>query len=199
MEFRKEREDEDPTGSCEAYNRRHLYMLAKETDVPVARIQAAHEGIDDEEGAALPEELFSGLTSVLEICEGAPIIYTHNLWVSAGLMNGTRGIIRAIVYRDGGRPDHVLPHKRLPAVVVVECPDYAGEPFFDEHLFPFRKKWVPFFPRTLDMENEPVSRTQMSLTLAWALTPWKAQGMSLEKVHVKIGAAASRPALPSQP
>ena len=43
------------------------------------------------------------------------------------------------------------------------------------------------------MENEPVSRTQLSLTFAWALTPWKAQGMSLEKVHVKIGAAASRP------
>ena len=89
--------------------------------------------------------------------------------------------------------DHVIPHKRLPAVVLAECPDYAGEPFFDKDLYPHRIKWVPFFPRTLDMENEPVSRTQLSLTLAWALTPWKAQGMSLEKVHVKIGAAASRP------
>ena len=36
-------------------------MLAKETDVPVARIAAAHVGVDEEQGAAMPEELFSGL------------------------------------------------------------------------------------------------------------------------------------------
>ena len=79
----------------------------------------------------MPEELFSGLPAVVELCEGAPIIYTHNLWVSAGLMNGTRGIVRAIVYRKGGRPDHVLPHRRLPAVLLVECDEFAGAPFFD--------------------------------------------------------------------
>ncbi len=34
---------------------------------------------------------------------------------------------------------------------------------------------------------------QLAVTLAWALTPWKAQGMSLEQVTVKLGAAASKP------
>ena len=111
-------------------DRRHLYLLAKQTEVPVARITAAHVGVDEAEGAGMPEELFSGLPAVVEICEGAPIIYTHNLWVSAGLMNGTRGVIRAIVYRKGGRPDHVIPHQRLPAVILVEFPEYSGEPFF---------------------------------------------------------------------
>ena len=109
MEFRKEREDEDPHSSCDSYNRRHLYLLAKQNDVPVARISAAHVGVDEAEGAGVPEELFSGLPAVVELCEGAPIIYTHNLWVSAGLMNGTRGVVRAMVYRKGGRPDHEVP------------------------------------------------------------------------------------------
>ena len=42
-------------------------------------------------------------------------------------------------------------------------------------------------------QDDTIARTQLSVVLAWALTPWKAQGMSLEKVVVKIGAAASRP------
>jgi len=50
------------------------------------------------------------------------------------------------------------------------------------------------FPRTLNLEDDnTVTRTQYALVLAWALTPWKAQGMSLKKVEVKIGSAASRP------
>jgi len=109
-------------------------------------------------------------------------------------MNGTRGIIRATVYRKGGRPDHVLPTKRLPDVLLVECAEYAGEPFFDKKAHPERAKWVPFFPRELSLEDDDtIARTQLSVVLAWALTPWKAQGMSMEKVVVKIGGAASRP------
>ena len=194
MEFRKERDESDPHDSCESYNRRHLYPLAKEAGVPVARIVSFHEGVPEDDAAKMSEELFSGLIYVLELCEGAPIIYTHNLWVAAGLMNGTRGTIRAIVYRRGGRPDHDVPSKRLPGVILAECPDYCGDSFFDTDQYPERSKWVPFFPRTLGLEDDnTVTRTQYALVLAWALTPWKAQGMSLKKVEVKIGSAASRP------
>ena len=50
------------------------------------------------------------------------------------------------------------------------------------------------FPRGVNAETETqVTRTQLPIVLAWALTPWKAQGMSLEKVIVKIGSAASKP------
>ena len=53
---------------------------------------------------------------------------------------------------------------------------------------------MPFFPRIGSAENkEGMSRKQLAVTLAWALTPWKAQGMSLEQVTVKLGAAASKP------
>ena len=149
MEFRKERENDSANDSCEAYNRHQLYLLAKETNVPVARITAYHETTDKhthKELAALSEENFNGLPNEIDLCEGAPILYTHNLWVDAGLMNGTRGIIRAIVYRYGDRPDHVDPRCRLPHVILVECPTYEGPPFFNTTAFPDRHKWVPFFP-----------------------------------------------------
>ena len=74
-------------------------MLAKDRDTPVARFAATHDGLPHDEGIALGEEMFSGLPPELEICEGAPILATSNVWVSAGLLNGTRGTIQAIVYR----------------------------------------------------------------------------------------------------
>ena len=61
-------------------------------------------------------------------------------------MTGTRGVVRAIVYRKGGRPDHEVPQRRLPSVILFECSEYAGEPFFDMKAHPERAKWVPFFP-----------------------------------------------------
>ena len=99
MEFRKEREGEDEGDSCTSYNRRHLYLLAKKNDTPVASFTARHEGVTPEEGMKIPEELFGGLSSETELCEDAPVLSTSNVWVTAGIMNGTRGTIRAIVYR----------------------------------------------------------------------------------------------------
>ena len=194
MEFRKDRglADED-LDSCDAYNRRKLRTLATE-ELPIAKFTASYTGVDSVEGATFDDELFGGLPHTLELCEGAPVIYLHNLWVSAGLMNGTRGVARAIVYRSGDRPDHTDVRRQLPAVVLVECASYAGESFFDKVAFPERRQWIPYFPRELRLETDGgIARSQFALTLAWALTPWKAQGMTLDKVVVNLGNAASKP------
>ena len=45
----------------------------------------------------------------------------------------------------------------------------------------------------MDADNRSISRTQFPLVLGWALTPWKAQGMTLDKVIVKLGASVSEP------
>ena len=146
MEFRKDRPDaSDECDSCDAYNRRKLHNLATDTQ-PIAKLNASCCGVGLAEGWSYDDELFNGLPHMLELCEGAPVIYLHNLWVQAGLMNGTRGIVRAIVYRDENRPDHSDAMRRLPAVVLVECPSYASEPFFDVDRFPDRHKWIPFSP-----------------------------------------------------
>ena len=70
MEFRKERENEDEGDSCTSYNRRHLYMLAKTEDIPIAQFPARHDGVTQEEGMKMPEELFGGLVTELELSEG---------------------------------------------------------------------------------------------------------------------------------
>ena len=45
----------------------------------------------------------------------------------------------------------------------------------------------------MDADNRSISRTQFPLVLGWALTPWKAQGMTLDKVIVKLGASVGEP------
>ena len=137
MEFRKEKTDEEKEDACESFNRRQLYATARRDDVPVAKFNAAYEGLQHATGAEYDEAFFWGLPRELELCEGAPVLVAKkNLWVAGGIMNGTRGSIRAIVYRRGSRPDRDDPQRRLQDVLLVECPGNAGESFFDSGRCP---------------------------------------------------------------
>ena len=52
---------------------------------------------------------------------------------------------------------------------------------------PAKKRWVPIFrEEARAVSNEKVQREQFPLTLAWALTHWKAQGMTLPCARVRL-------------
>jgi hypothetical protein len=80
-------------------------------------------------------------------------------------------------------PKSTKPELRVPVCVIVE---------FDELKLPDdlsmgegKKRWVPIFhEKTFSGAEEKVTRKQFPLTLAWALTHWKAQGMTLRKVRI---------------
>ena len=56
-------------------------------------------------------------------------------------------------------------------------------------------KCVPIFRQEVDAANlEHVKRSQFPLTLAWALTHWKAQGMTLDRVRIRLSAKTARQA-----
>ena len=57
----------------------------------------------------------------------------------------------------------------------------------DEKGVPRSRKCVPIFRHKVSsVENEQVVRHQFPLTLAWALTHWKAQGMTLPRARVQL-------------
>ena len=54
---------------------------------------------------------------------------------------------------------------------------------------------MPIFRQEVDAANvEHVKRSQFPLTLAWALTHWKAQGMTLDRVRIRLSTKTARQA-----
>ena len=75
--------------------------------------------------------------------------------------------------------------------IIIDCPKYTGPAFFDD---PEQRTWIPLQPhRVQDTRQSRIARYQFPFVLGWALTPWKAQGMTLDKVICKIGRAAASP------
>ena len=102
----------------------------------------------------------------------------NNIWVDKGLVNGSIGFVRQILFSEGAPPP------ALPAVIVCEFPGYTGPSFIPDipRTFPV----VPF-TRTWRSGNQINSRTGIPLSLCWALTVHKCQGLTLDKAVVDVG------------
>lgn len=118
-------------------------------------------------------------------------------------MNGAIGIVKGFMFPDGFDPNSSNPEVRGPICVLVEFEDVdlgtdeQGRPwsFFPDE--PEKRNWIPFYRETAySVSEQDVCRKQFPLTLAWALTHWKAQGMTLNRVRISLGnVGASTPGL----
>ncbi len=182
------------TGVADEVNAKILEKLSLRTGVPIAGLRARHDVPKGVEGAKLDSDEFWGLEAWLYLCVGARVLLTQNLWVEAGLLNGALGVVRGFVWPEGGDPRSKDKSKTMPYCVVVDFDDVTlgvdergtRRSFFPED--PSRARWVPIFGQTKSSNlEENVSREQFPLTLAWALTHWKAQGMTLRRARVHLG------------
>ena len=185
-------------------NKMRLERLSAETQKPILVVRAYHDKPNTREGGKMkPQDMdsedFRGMENELFLCEGARILLTQNLWVEAGLMNGALGFVRGYMWPEGGDPHSEKSKLRTPLCVFVEFDsvdlgfDEGGRP---RSFFPYdppadvpgsRRNWVPIFrQRVSSTVQEQVWRENYPLTLAWALTHWKAQGMTLDSVRVHL-------------
>ena len=77
-------------------NQEKLQRLSEDTQKPIFICRAYHDTPKTEEGKKMrPKEMdaddFRGMENELQLCEGARVLLTQNLWVEAGLMNGALG------------------------------------------------------------------------------------------------------------
>ena len=109
---------------AEQVNERELLKLSWRTGKPILAMRSYHgpheKGMKPE---LLDDAEFRGLLALLNLCEGARVLLTHNEWVEAGLMNGALGRVRGFVWPEGGDPNSKDEEKQAPLCVVVEFDD----------------------------------------------------------------------------
>ena len=172
-----------------------LERLSAQKRKPILPLRAYHgkpKGSSDK-----PEKMdaddFRGMSNELLVCEGARVLLTQNLWVEAGLMNGALGHVVGYMWPENGDPHSEDSKLRSPLCVFVEFDDVklgkdergVSRSFFPDD--PVRRNWVPIFrQRVSSTAEEHVWRENYPLQLAWAMTHWKAQGMTLDRSRVHL-------------
>ena len=87
----------------------------------------------------MSEDKFQGLEKTIYLAVGAKVVLTNNLAVQARLANGSVGVVKDFLYKEGAKV------RDLPKCVWVDFGDeYKGNPFFCNS--PERKSWVPICP-----------------------------------------------------
>ena len=143
---------------------------------PIAKIIGTHS---DNIALNADAKDFWGLKNVLYFSVGSKVMLRINLLTKYGLVNGSQGIIRDIIF------DENATENDMPKVIIVEFSDYTGKPLLGEK-YPKCIPIVPFTAQSL-YRGKMRTRTQFPLRLCWAMTIHKSQGLTLNKAVIDIG------------
>ena len=123
------------------------------------------------------------LHSVLKIAVGARVMLTVNVNVSDGLVNGARGEIVHIIANADHKVTKILVKFDDPNVgqQAIKCSVYRNT---YSNAVPLSKVEVKFYAR--GRRGSEITRYQFPLTLAWATTIHKVQGLTLNEIVVDM-------------
>lgn len=143
------------------FNNKRLATLG-----PVMRIEKSDDDLHEYHADVLDEDSL-GHTGPQLYAVGAEVMLTVNLWTEAGLVNGSCGSVVHIL-----KPTDT----RRCRIIMVDFPLYHGPALMPLHL-----TVVPI------TQIRAANSNGMPLTLAWAITIHKSQGMTLECATVDLG------------
>lgn len=153
---------------ADSYNENVL----RQSGLPVAFIPSANSSKNI---AKLSFSKAQCLEKVLVLSVGTRVMLRSNLWTEVGLVNGSLGTVKEIIYESDTRPP------QMPIALLVSFDNYSG-PHYQENA-------VPIIPVIRHWKSEKGShwRKQFPLTVAYAVTIHKAQGLTLDKAVINIG------------
>ena len=91
----------------------------------------------------------------------------RNLATDKGLVNGSVGFVKDIVYDSDNDPSRFM----MPKSIIVEFASYTGPPFFQGEG---REKWIPLRPQKQFIDRiKKTFRRQFPICMAYAITGHK--------------------------
>ena len=123
-----------------------------------------------------------GLHGTLKLAIGARVMLTANVDVSDGLVNGARGEVVHVVTNNNNVTSVlvIFDNNRVGLKSIQTSPQRARFP----NAVPLNKHEVVFFAK--GNRGSEIKRLQFPLTLAWATTIHKVQGLTLDEIVVDM-------------
>ncbi|KAH0826840.1 hypothetical protein AYO21_07253 [Fonsecaea monophora] len=140
---------------------------------PVLKIMATHEGLKANEASS---DAAGNLHAELPLALGTRIMLTENIWVERGLVNGALGTVRDIVWKAD-----VDWRQEPPLALIVQFDRYEGPSLQNEGTVPIFRSRREFYRGAVNC-----SRKQFPVTVAYAITVHKAQGMTVERAVLDL-------------
>ncbi|KAE8738768.1 hypothetical protein FOCC_FOCC015740 [Frankliniella occidentalis] len=144
--------------------------------VPVLKVEARTNCVKAKKAST---DEAQGLEQNLYLAKGCNIMLRTNLWLAKGLVNGAMGKIVDILYND--KTEVSIHH---PTVLLCEFENYTGPSIIPgSNVVP-----VPtMLSSWTNRHNESLSRIQFPISLSYACSIHKSQGLTLSKAVVHIG------------
>lgn len=146
----------------------------------VAVIDADHNNTTARLGS---DDQAQGLARQIHLSIGCRVMLRRNICVSRGLVNGSFGTVREIIYRSGESPPS------LPLTILIDFDNFRG-PYLADRCFPLKPVSTSWRDQSIDC-----TRRQFPITLAYAMTIHKSQGLTLESVVIELGPKETAPGL----
>ena len=124
---------------------------------------------------------FGGLANSIHLSVGCNVTLTSNTWIKKGLVNGSFGTIKDIIFPIN------YDKSSLPVAIIVQFPKYVGPQFFVNDLE--KINWIPINAKSIYCDKIGASRTQYALRLAYAITTHKVQGDTLVSGVIDLGSS----------
>ena len=158
--------------------REYNHVRLRDLRIPVLRVRASHTGRGAQEADS---DQGSNLWAELDLAVGSRIMLTENIWTACGLVNGAFGTVRDIVW-----PAYTTnPRDYPPTALLIQFDQYTGPPFlqYDDgsEVVPILRSCREFY-----LNGVQCSRTQFPITIAYAMTVHKAQGLTVTEAVLDI-------------
>jgi len=145
---------------------------------PIVRINAVHTGV---RARKADSDVAKDLEPFLLLSRGSRVMFRTNLWTEASLINSSVSIIQKIIFKENQSP----PSHSLPIAVMMEFDNYSDSVI----LAADGKKLILIMlvRHTWKGKKSPCSHLQIPLCLAWTITVYKSQSLTLEKAVIDLG------------